>query len=155
MRFLFTADFQTEFENLDLCSRAWSQMLDVCRERKLTGVAFLGDLKRAYNPVDVRVTQFWSDLIDQAARGYHLDVVLLLGNHDRVGMYADAQNWFPVLKRAGAIVADTARSIELRNDGKLACLPFTTQHGLWRKRSEQLAKNAASDKILLFHQELD
>ena len=72
MRWLFTADFQAEWENLDLCHAAWSQILDICRERELEGVAFLGDLKRAYNPVDIRVTQFWQELIVQATTGYHL-----------------------------------------------------------------------------------
>lgn len=149
MRWLFSADWQTEWENIDVCRQAWAQVLGVCRERRLEGVAFLGDLKRAYNPIDTRVTQFWMDTIDQAVRGYNLEVILLLGNHDRVGMYTDAQNWFPVLRHAGARVYDHIYS------GALSCLPYTTQHGLWKKRAAKLAATATKDKVLLFHQELD
>src|SRR5689334_10809079 len=113
MKILITGDFQAEWQNLDLCERAWTEILSIATARKLTAVVVAGDLKRVYNPVDVRVVKWWQRAIDRAKkRG--LDVIAALGNHDRVAQYAEMDNWFPILRRAGAICIDKPQEVYVR-----------------------------------------
>ncbi|MDE2104407.1 MAG: metallophosphoesterase, partial [Patescibacteria group bacterium] len=148
IRMLVTADWQTEFANLDQCERAAKDVLRICAFKKLTTVAFAGDLKRAYNPVDVRVTRFWLDFISRL-RKRNLEVLLVLGNHDRVGMYADASNWLPILRRAGARVFDRAKANVLPG---ISVLPFCSSVEKMRRASRKLAaQQRGSRGVLLFH----
>src|SRR5882724_6206469 len=151
MRLLFTADVQAEFDNLDLCQQVGEDILRICKEKNLDRFVVAGDLKRAYNPVDVRVTNFWMDLIYTACK--ILEVYIVLGNHDRVGMYSEAHNWFPSLAKAGARIAADGPAIF----GPLFCLPFcssveTTKR--WAKQLAKAAKRVNGTKVLVFHNDL-
>jgi len=105
MSFLVTGDFQAEWNNLDLCKQAWDEVLGICKERKVDKIVFAGDGKQAYNPVDIRVVRWWQSAIERAKR-HNVQVLYLLGNHDRVGQFTGADNWLPILRRAGALTFD-------------------------------------------------
>jgi hypothetical protein len=66
VRVLFTADWQADFMNLDLCDKAWDEVLQICQKRKLTHIIVAGDLKHSYNPVDIRVVHWWVQATDKA-----------------------------------------------------------------------------------------
>src|SRR5580693_2873984 len=123
MRILATGDTQTDFDNLHLCEAMSKEVLSICKEEKLNGVIFTGDLKRVYNPVDSRVVQFWMDFLTKL-RNKNITSVIALGNHDRIGMYADAENWLSILAKAGAHVYDKPEIVEFSGD-KLFIAPFS------------------------------
>lgn len=154
MRALFTGDFQTDWSNIDKCEIIWKFILELCKKYALEAIVLTGDLKAAYNPVDMRVTKFWDKAISKA-RENDIRVIILLGNHDRIGLYTDSKNWLSVLKRFGAEVFDKPGVCEL-HDGKIAMLPFTTSVTKLRQRSDELAQlhwNQNKD-ILLFHADI-
>jgi DNA repair exonuclease SbcCD nuclease subunit len=155
MRLLFLSDVQADFESLDLCEQMAEEVLEICRERSLEGFVVAGDLKRVYNPADLRVVHFWMNFISRAKRA-DLRVILVLGNHDRIGMYVEAQNWFPILREAGAeIVHKGPKRINVKN-GELYCLPFTSSAETTRKWSSELKDLTYSDAncVLVFHQDI-
>src|ERR1035437_739491 len=156
MKVLFTADWQADFESLDLCRLASKEVLEICKDRHLNALVVAGDLKRAYNPIDTRIIQFWMDFIHQATK-QGLKVVLVLGNHDRVGMYQEAQNWFPILERAGATVVHSGPMHISVKDGELFCLPFTSSVETTRKWAAELKhmhRDYGSDRVLVFHNDI-
>jgi len=147
MRILVTADVQAEWSCLPQCRQALCQIKLLVKQYDLDAVVVAGDLKAAYDPVQVRVIQFWQGAIHQL-RKLGVRVLVLLGNHDRIGMYSDAQNWLSILRRAGAETFDTAEVVDVGN-GTIAMLPFTTSVSLLRKRAARLAKQGAD--VLVFH----
>ena len=147
MRILVTADVQAEWSCLPQCRRMLKQIKRLVKQYDIEAVVIAGDLKAAYDPVQVRVIQFWQGAIHQL-RKLGVRVLVLLGNHDRIGMYSDAQNWLSILRRAGAETFDTAEVVDV-GDGTIAMLPFTTSVSLLRKRATRLAKRGAD--VLVFH----
>src|ERR1019366_8872860 len=121
----------------------------------LEGFVAAGDLKRQYNPIDVRVVIFWQNFIRRAME-QSLRVILVMGNHDRVGMYLDAQNWLPVLRESGAeIVHKSPKRIGVEN-GTLYCLPFNSNIETTKKWAKELAAERTGDAkaVLVFHNDL-
>src|SRR5437660_6903781 len=102
MSILFTADIQSEWSNLDLCQQAWDEVIQICKREDVTCIVVLGDLKQAMNPVDVRIVAWWQESLIRATRR-GISVVLLLGNHDRVGAYSNADNWLSTLKKTSGV----------------------------------------------------
>lgn len=155
MRFLFTADFQAEWQILDICRKAWKHIVEVAVERRLEGIVVAGDLKRAYNPVDVRVIKFWQWAIVYA-REHDLKVLVLLGNHDRIGQYSDDKNWLSILDKAGATVFDTPYVFDVK-DGRLAMLPYMSSVSGLKKAAEKLTREIRSNRqdVLVFHTDLN
>lgn len=156
MRLLLTADWQADWETLDLCEQAANEVLTLCDENHLSAIVVAGDLKRAYNPIDTRVIQFWMDFIHRAVE-QGLSFFIDLGNHDRVGMYSEAQNWLPILQRAGATVIHQRPKRIPVGSGMLYFLPFSSSTETTRKWAEQLSESVSSDEvtsILIFHNDL-
>lgn len=154
MRILISADWQSDFDNLDLCEKAAKDVLRICKERNLTAVVIAGDLKKQYNPVDLRVTHFWMDFISQL-RKQGRQVILVLGNHDRLGMYSEAQNWMPILERAGASVVHKApRVTPIGWKGVLSCVPFSSSTETSREWFKTAANRGGANSILIFHNDL-
>ena len=91
MRILITADWQAEWSCLPQCRQALCQIKLLVKQYDIEAVVIAGDLKAAYDPVQIRVIQFWQGAIHQL-RKLGVRVLVLLGNHDRIGMYSDAQN---------------------------------------------------------------
>lgn len=154
MRGIISSDWQTEYSNHDECVIAWEFILRLCKKYSLEAIVLGGDLKSQYNPIDVRVIKFWQKAIEKAI-AKNIRVIILLGNHDRLGLYTDKKNWFSILRKAGAETFDSPGVCELTN-GKIAMLPFTTSTKELRKRSDYLASldwNRNTD-ILLFHADI-
>jgi DNA repair exonuclease SbcCD ATPase subunit/DNA repair exonuclease SbcCD nuclease subunit len=153
MSFLVTGDFQCDFSNLDLCSKAWDQILRLCKKYKLRTIVVCGDLKATYNPVDVRVVQWWQRAIRQAVKlGY--TVICVLGNHDRIGQYTQANNWFSILRRAGAKTYDKP-GIYNTGEERLFILPWDTVANVKASAKNLLKSHPDKTKdVLLFHQDI-
>jgi DNA repair exonuclease SbcCD nuclease subunit/predicted nucleic acid-binding Zn-ribbon protein len=154
MSLLVTADWQTEWSNLDVCSEALKQVKHIVKDYGITTIAFCGDLKQSYNPVDIRIVKWWQKAIHDLVK-MNVVVIVLLGNHDRVGQYSDADNWLPILKRAGAQCYDTA-GVSGYGEGRLFILPFSNNKELKRRANDLVNKfNPDKEKdILLFHANL-
>ena len=86
MKLLFTSDWQSDFENLDLCERAAEDVLNLCAAHELEGFVVAGDLKQRRNPVDVTGYPILDAVHQASERGNIFGVILVLSNHDRVGM---------------------------------------------------------------------
>ena len=153
-KILFTSDWQLELDNLDTCQQVVDEIINkFLPVYKFKYLVHCGDVKRAYNPVDVRVVNFILRAITKFKQA-GLEVYFVLGNHDRVGMHVDKQNWFPVLRKAGAYAADEPERIGL-GDCNLAFLPFRNSQVLNIRDASELA--AEADKktdILIFHADL-
>ena len=123
---------------------------------KTKTIAYLGDGKQAYNPVDIRVIRWWQDAIRTAVEK-EIDVLYVLGNHDRVGQYTDADNWLPILRRAGARTFDTPTIVKTEEQN-IFILPFSGVSEARRNIRTLLEKSKTkADKhkdILLFHHDL-
>lgn len=148
MRILVTSDWQADYENLDLCKKAAKEILRLKDELGFTVLVHCGDFKHVYNPVDVRVTNFYIRTIGEWIDA-GLDVEALLGNHDRVGQHVDKQNWLPVLKKAGAKTYDDPT---IRNG--LAFLPYRKSAVVAKREAKDLAEQAKKNSVLFFHREL-
>lgn len=156
MRWLFTADLQAEWQNLPTCRRVWKQMVREAVNSRLEGICIAGDLKRQYNPVDIRVIKFWQWAIESAV-SHNLNVKILLGNHDRIGQYSDDKNWLSVLKRAGAQVYDEPQIVRV-TDGWLAMLPYRTSVEQLRKDASYLSRESwqvKKETVLVFHADIN
>ena len=125
MSILFTADIQAEWGNLDLCQQMWDEVVEICKKEKIKYIAILGDLKQAHNPVDIRVIKWWQKAI-RTAKKLNIVVIIMLGNHDRVGAYSNADNWLSILKRAGAVTFDKPATFTA-DDITLYLLPFDNE----------------------------
>lgn len=152
MRALFTGDLQAEWAVLDECSSCWDEILDICAKHRLQFIVICGDLKRNYNPVDVRVIKWWLKAIEKARRK-DLRVIIINGNHDRVGMHSDAKNWLPILQKAGAETYDHPDTIYTPG-GSLFLLPFNSSVKQLRKQARKLAAKAHKNDILVFHADI-
>jgi DNA repair exonuclease SbcCD nuclease subunit/predicted ATPase len=155
MKILFTSDWQASYENLDLCSGAAEEILQLKEKHEFETLVLCGDLKHVYNPVDIRVINFWQSTIKNWIKK-GLDVVVLLGNHDRLGLYNEKPNWMPVLRNAGAKAFDEPAHLALPGGGfRLALLPFRQDAGTARKEAADLASLTGPNKrILVFHADL-
>jgi len=154
LKLLVTADWQADWENLDLCRKAAEEVLSLVKEHELDYVIFAGDLKRHYNPVDVRVTQFWTDFL--AELDLTTKAFLLLGNHDRVGMYSEATNWLPILHRAGATPIHQGARVFSRDGTSLCFLPFSSSREKTKRWANELSKNMPTNRqnVLFFHNDI-
>jgi len=163
MRVLFTADWQTNVLNIPACRQAADRLLALCKKRKLDTVCIAGDLKAAYNPIDLRVIKFWTEFI-QEMKGQRLAVVILLGNHDRMGLYNDDQNWLSILENAGATCFSGPGFYPGHNRENLVLLPFSSNPERWNQMRGLLANErevfeanrpvSTRRDVLVFHQSI-
>src|ERR1700685_368901 len=158
MSVIFSADFQSEWSNLDKCDQAWEEILHICKKEKLTHIVVLGDLKQAMNPVDLRVVKWWQSAIRRAVKlGYK--VILLRGNHDMIGNYTGAEDWFSILKRAGAITFSKPGTYRISDEITLTLIPYlgvNETRVVARNAQETLSSNTFQKQIniLCFHNDI-
>lgn len=151
MRILFSSDWQAEYENLQLCQKAADEIKGICSRLGVGALVLCGDLKHQYNPIDTRVVTFWLRTIESWKKG-GLHVWIDLGNHDRVGIHVDKQNWFPILRRSGAKCFDEPDIIDLGGKAAIAFLPFRTSGVLLRREAMDLSRGLGNRRgILVFH----
>ena len=152
MRLLLTADWQSQLSNLDRCKSAAESVLSLVKEHGLEAVVVAGDLKQAYNPLDLRVINFWTSFVKELTSvGAHS--LLLLGNHDRIGLYRDDLNWLPILEDAGASVCSDVASFRFQG-GRVHALPFVGDKDAYASSLRKLHALPTNPKrdILVFHQ---
>jgi hypothetical protein len=154
VRLIITGDMQSDWDNLHLCEQVWVEIMEYAQRRAMDAIVVAGDMKRVYSPVDVRVTNWWSGAISRAVKKYGLRVIIDLGNHDRVGQYTDAVNWFPVMRRAGAECVDKGPKVIEVGDGQLAMLPFCSNKKLLRQWAKDLHQWVSRDAVLIFHEDV-
>lgn len=151
VRYLITADWQCHFQNLTSCRKAAERVLGLCSKHNLEAVVVAGDLKDVYNPIDLRVIDFWREFISQIL-ALKAKPILLLGNHDRASLYEDERNWLPLLRDAGAVTVDETAFIRL-SDGRLFMLPFISNGERWSRAISWLDQNTpdSGKDDLAFH----
>ncbi len=159
MKLLLSSDWQAAWANLDKCRVTLAHVLEVCKNDKdISTVVFLGDLKESYNPVDIRVLNFWVHAVEKL-RKYKLRVIIQLGNHDRIGMNSESSNWFPALRTAGADVIDKPTILYLNPRVRLFLVPYTPDPIDVKVAVDLLQYEAEYDSslhdILLFHNEVN
>lgn len=154
MRIIVTGDLQADWDNLHLCEQAWVQVMEYAQLRKMDAIVVVGDLKRVYSPVDLRITNWWVSAISRATKQYGIPVIVDLGNHDRAGQYTDAVNWFPVMRKAGAICVDKGPKVIEVGDGQLAMLPFCSNKKLLKQWAQDLHQWVSKDAVLIFHEDI-
>ena len=149
---LITGDFQADYQNLDLCTKAWGEILGICAKQSIKHVIVAGDLKQLYNPVDTRVIKWWFDAFKQARQG-DIRTYCNLGNHDRLGLYVSTENWFPILRKAGAQCFDKPTVQQI--DGiDVAFLPYRNNPKLIKQMADGLAEQVSKPSLLIFHGEV-
>lgn len=155
MSILFTADIQAEWSNLDTCEEMWNEVLSISRKNNVDLICVLGDLKNVYNPVDVRIIQWWQSAIRRIKHN-GIEILILLGNHDRVGAYNSADNWLSILRRAGAHTFDKPNTFKW-HDTSLYLLSYQNESGTRLgavQCKEALSRTHSKYNILLFHQDI-
>lgn len=156
MRILVSSDWQAEAEtnSLPICWQVVEEIIELKEKYGFETFVHGGDVKRAYNPVDIRVVNFIQKAIVRF-REAGLQVVACLGNHDRRSLYADKESWFPVLRRAGAKTFDTPGVVRLGGGYEIRVLPFRSNPVLLEREAMDLAVDADKKKsVLIFHTDL-
>jgi DNA repair exonuclease SbcCD nuclease subunit/predicted ATPase len=153
MRVLFTSDWQADYANLDTLQVVVDEIISLKEKLGFDVLVHCGDVKHAYNPVDVRVVNFILRAISKFKKA-GLEVIVELGNHDRVGMHVDKANWFPILRRANAQAFDEP-GVVARDGFEIRLLPFRNDTVLLHNESQELSKGADPEKsVLVFHAEI-
>lgn len=153
MRLLITADWQADFDCLDLCEKAAKEVIEIATRERVDAVVFAGDLKHSYNPVDQRVPQFWIDFLERLKAFRR---IVVLGNHDRLGMYADANNWLPTLRAIGVSCYDEPSLVPLKS-GRLYIAPYSNSPGRTKEAVASMVERVRPDQkndVLIFHTDL-
>ena len=156
MRALVTADWQTRPSNLPECRQAADRVLHLIDERGLKLFVVAGDIKDAYNPVDLRVIDFWRRFLGQVIE-HGASPVLLLGNHDRASLQHNDWNWLPILGDAGAEVFDAPGRVNTASGSRLWLLPFSRSVEHFGEQLERLRSGLPPDPardVLVFHETL-
>jgi DNA repair exonuclease SbcCD ATPase subunit len=152
MRFLITADWQAKPSTLDACERAHEQELRIIRTKDIDGHFDLGDLKDAFNPVDVDVIQFQQKRKNNIHEAVKYDVTIL-GNHDKHGQNDSNRDWFSIFDSDSGHNLTSPQVLTL-GDITVSCLPYCRDLELLRKQAKELwneAKLSSKKRILLFH----
>jgi len=129
--------------------------MNACTKYGVRTAIFAGDLKHHYNPLDLRVIDFWRTFIG-LLRSRDITPVVVLGNHDRIGLYQDDHNWLPILRDAGAEVYWEPGVMYRTGTGSIYILPFIRDKVRFQEASDWLGSqktNVAKD-ILVFHHTL-
>lgn len=154
---LFSADLQTEYENLDLLKKVEDQWFEYADKKRIQALVLLGDLKSRYNPIDVRVVNAMVYLVKRFT-DRKVQVLVNCGNHDRVGMYNDRETWLPILQEAGAEVFTEPGVVQV-NQVSLYFLPFRSSVEQLKEGAQDLKKlrkknTDAECHVLCFHADL-
>ena len=140
MQYLIVGDPHATPDSLEECGHLIDLVINTAIQSSVDRVVFLGDLYHNHGIVHLSVQRFWQEQFDRMARS-GLDVIALVGNHDRPGNEAATEN--ALMLHDHVAVIDVPRTI----DGMLF-LPFTSDR-------EQFVKwcNASEAPIVFAHQE--
>jgi DNA repair exonuclease SbcCD nuclease subunit len=142
-----------EWGNLDLCQLVVKEIIGLKQKYGFETLVHCGDVKRQYNPIDIRVANMMLRIIGKL-REAGIELLVDLGNHDRVGMHVDTQNWLPILRKGGARCFDKPGILEVAG-ARLFFGPYR-RNGVEAKRElYDLARRAGSGRdILVFHADI-
>jgi len=151
MRLLLTADWHVSPQRLEECEAALQQLLSLVRQHNVDAVVHLGDVKDAFNPVDVRVVNFLVKLTASVCQ--HTKLYVLLGNHDRTGPRDTAESILPVMQAAGAVTFDQPAVVRM-GQWDLAFAPYTRDLSQQSGMLKELASKCRGKVILFMHREV-
>jgi DNA repair exonuclease SbcCD ATPase subunit/predicted phosphodiesterase len=151
MKLLITADWHVSPQRLEECEVALQQVLSLVRQHSVDAVVHLGDVKDAFNPVDVRVVNFLVRLATAVCQ--HTKLYVLLGNHDRTGPRDTAESILPVMQAAGARMFDQPAIVRV-GQWSLAFAPYVRDLAQQSSMLEELADKCHRDAILFMHREV-
>jgi DNA repair exonuclease SbcCD nuclease subunit len=161
MKILFTGDWQASLKNLDRCRLVKEQVIRLLRKYKPCIFVHCGDVKDAFNPVDVRVTNFLIEAfteIKQAAAS----VLYIRGNHDSITTADGSPSCVPLIEALGAdMVADSCWTCAplVRSTAEVWMVPYFRDPVRQRREFAAAATDAKAIlnrtvKILAFHNEV-
>jgi DNA repair exonuclease SbcCD nuclease subunit/predicted ATPase len=156
MKLLVSSDWQATPVNLPKCWMAVDDLIRYAHEHKVSTIVHCGDVKNALNPVDQRVTNFMVD-VTKRFQEEELGFIVLMGNHDRIGMSFETGSCAPVLASAGAHVVTTPTELHLLGSPyRFFMLPYQDSLQAAREQLKDWAQRSAErkDSVLFFHQEL-
>jgi len=161
MKILFTGDWQAALGNLDRCEQTLAQVLALIYRENISHVVHLGDVKDAFNPVDVRVTNFLvraTTEILTACQRYGEGAAafyVLRGNHDNIATQDNVPTLLPTLEAAGATIFEDVDVVKLPYWVFLHMVPYFRDHNRQVEafhRSWELQQPGL--RILVFHNEI-
>ena len=152
MAILFTSDWQAEWNTLDLCQQALEEVLNISKKQDVDLICFLGDLKQAYNPVDIRIIKWWKKAFSTIVKA-GLEILVLKGNHDRVGTHSSSDTWLSIFNRKGVYNFDKPGTFKTRNS-VLHILPYCDNKSVRQIAAKQRQMADPRRDILLFHHDL-
>jgi len=144
------------WSNLAQVEQAVKDILTIHQtKRKLEAVVHLGDVKHILNPVDQRVSNKAIEIVKRF-KGLGIRFLVLLGNHDRLSMSDESQDWFPTLAAAGAETFTDPDVIHIsENDVRLFMLPFRRDKAALKVTAAEFGSLAdPSNGILCFHEDV-
>ena len=152
MKILTTADWQVSPGNLHRCELMLKHLLEVAHNEKVDAVLHLGDVKDAFNPVDVNVTNFMVRATRKITKIAPFHV--LLGNHDHTSTSDESASCMPVLRAAGALTYEKPTWVQFKSTW-VYFVPY------YRDRKVLLDHLTVKDslipgqKLLAFHAEIN
>lgn len=152
MRALVSGDWQLSPSNLTRFAEFSKWLLAKAERLKCTHIVHLGDVKHAFNPVDLRVMKAFCTFV-RRARKQGLTVVVQEGNHDLLAVRG-TESWLSLLSLAGCTVVTKPTMLKL-GDCRAFFLPFSEDKEGERASLKRFAAQAnSSDSVLFFHDEV-
>lgn len=148
---LFTGDWQGSWANISRLEKFLDWLALQAVACKAKQVVILGDLKEALNPVDVRVTNTLITSISKLHDATGERPIILLGNHDRIGMQDDSGDWLQIFAAAGAETISEPKTI-VRGDWRFHGVPYYGNNETSKQAFKMMARHDTPDEsLLLFH----
>lgn len=144
MRAVFVGDMHAVPSELDECRRLADAIREFARVQGATHVVFLGDQHHAHATMRVEVMAFWKWVFRELTV-QHLNVIALVGNHDRADQADDASPHAMLAYRDDVDVIESPRAF-----GGVLFLPYMAS-----KDEFVSACNAQPTKIVVCHQSFD
>lgn len=150
-KILCTSDWHTSPQNLSQCEVVVQQILEVIKREHCSYILNLGDVKDAFNPVDQRATNFLIQAVEEIS---HLcPILVVLGNHDRIGPSDVLDSCLPVVNAAGGMTFEIPTVTKLANDLRLSVVPYIRDTQALRKAFLDVLPERRSG-LLVFHAEV-
>lgn len=148
-KWLLTSDWQCCRQNFSRIEATVEHILELIPIHNITVVFILGDLKEAYNPVDLRVVEFMLRMLRKIRRAVQ-HLIVFNGNHDRLSQVNDTENWGDLLQEVGLTYIDKPQLLAFPDMPltRVACVPWTTEN------VNEAAKALGLASYLMLHTQL-
>lgn len=156
MRILLTGDWQVAPTNISLFKGFSAWLLQLAIKHRVGHLFHLGDVKHAFNPVDVRVVQCVVDCF-RTFQQKGIPVTILEGNHDLLAVRGN-ESWLPLLGEVGCTVVMKPDEHHWKDGTSIFYLPYSenkdASRAVLKKFGRSAGKLKASGTVLLFHDEI-